>query len=497
MERVEQICERRAISVGKLVQNNGQIEGVPKNPRTWEQVDVEHLAKSIEETPELFDARGLIVVPHGGKFVVIGGNMRLAACRQLKLKELPCMVLPEDTDAERLKAIAIKDNGSFGGWDFEALKLDDWDPVMLEECGIQLCEPDELCTPDGLGEKEAINDSIPGLRDKGDEYVEGLLNEAMIDNITESLAQMEYGLKKGWICTFLTRGLACAKFIRAKYYGEHYPQWMSLYFCPERIKTSANKISPWEQMEAIAARETRAGIAGLRTLSQDHLLLSLLLKGNYPFGGARMPMDFPANIARKLISEFAPNMGKGASILDPCHGWGGRLVGALMADVGLYVGVDPSDEANAGVRKTADAYLPYSPQSEVQLFKQPFEDVDLSGREFDFALTSPPYFDVEQYHGQEQAHIRYPEYDKWVDGFYRPLINKVFLLLKSGAVFCLQVGSQTYPLLKDGAAIARDVGFDVEEIRPLGGMENSLLHNNTSEDESNEKIIVLRKPFVR
>lgn len=167
-----------------------------------------------------------------------------------------------------------------------------------------------------------------------------------------------------------------------------------------------------------------------------------------------------------------------------------------MADVGLYVGVDPSDEANAGVRKTAEAYLPYSPQSEVQLFKQPFENVDLSGREFDFALTSPPYFDVEQYHGQEQAHIRYPEYDKWVDGFYRPLINKVFSLLKSGAVFCLQVGSQTYPLLKDGTAIAREVGFDVEEIRPLGAMENSSMHNNTSEDESNEKIIVLRKPFV-
>lgn len=138
MERIEQVCERRAIPIGKLVQNNGQIDGVPKNPRTWEQGDVERLAKSIEETPELLDARGLIVVPHGGKFVVIGGNMRLAACRSLKLKELPCMLLPEDTDAQKLKAIAIKDNGCFGGWDFEALKLDDWDPVMLEDWGVNL-----------------------------------------------------------------------------------------------------------------------------------------------------------------------------------------------------------------------------------------------------------------------------------------------------------------------------------------------------------------------
>lgn len=207
MERIEQVCERRAISVGKLVQNNGQIDGVPKNPRTWEQGDVERLAKSIEETPELLDARGLIVVPHGGKFVVIGGNMRLAACRQLKLKELPCMVLPEGTDAEKLKAIAIKDNGSFGAWDFEALKLDDWDPVMLEECGIQLLQFQEV--EDAI-DKLSISKIAKPMQSEGEyisisfcferfdaEIVKNYINENGKDNLVKLIVELcqEQGAK--------------------------------------------------------------------------------------------------------------------------------------------------------------------------------------------------------------------------------------------------------------------------------------------------------------
>ena len=316
-----------------------------------------------------------------------------------------------------------------------------------------------------------------------------MLNEAMKTNVIESLEQMRYTMQRGWISSFLTKGLAQAKFIRAKFYNEHYPQWMSLYFCPQRFWTSANTRSVGEQMELVAKGETEAGIAGMRTVSGDHLLL-LLLKGSYPIGGARMPLDFPANKARELIEEFG---GKGCRVLDPCHGWGGRLCGALMADVSLYVGCDPSQEAHNGVQKEAQAFLPYCEKTEVELLLTPYEDADLEGRVFDMAITSPPYFDVEQYHGEEQAHLKYPQYDKWVEGFYRPLIEKTYHALKRNGVFILQVGSQSYPLLKDGCRIAKSVGFAVEDIRPLGGQTNSPLHGNTDEDDDNEKIIILRK----
>lgn len=164
-----------------------------------------------------------------------------------------------------------------------------------------------------------------------------------------------------------------------------------------------------------------------------------------------------------------------------------------MADVSLYCGVDPSPDANAGLHKAAEAFLPYCPGSRVELINAPFEDVNLDKRVFDMAITSPPYFDVEQYKGGEQSHIRYGNYNMWVDCFYKVLIEKTYAALKSNGVFVLNVGSKRYPLLTDGTRIAEAVGFKIEDIRPFGGGTSSGLHGNDDEDIDNEKVIILRK----
>ena len=80
------------LKTSSIQQNTGQIEGLPKNPRKWTSSDVDMLSRSINETPELVDARPLIVVPNGGKYVVIGGNMRLEAMKRLGWKKVPCHV---------------------------------------------------------------------------------------------------------------------------------------------------------------------------------------------------------------------------------------------------------------------------------------------------------------------------------------------------------------------------------------------------------------------
>lgn len=125
------------IKLSKLVQNNGQIDGVPKNPRQWTKDDVERLKKSIEETPELLEARGCIVFPHEDKYIVLGGNMRLTACKQLGHKEVDCVVLDPETSPEKLREIVIKDNGSFGAWDFDML-ANEWDDLPLADWGVEV-----------------------------------------------------------------------------------------------------------------------------------------------------------------------------------------------------------------------------------------------------------------------------------------------------------------------------------------------------------------------
>ena len=129
--------ETRQIRIEDMEINAGQIEGLPSNPRQWTNEEMERLKKSIKDTPELLEARGAIVYPHGGKYVVLGGNMRLSAVKALGWKTMPCIVLPKDMPVEKLKEIVIKDNGSFGEWDMDAL-ANAWDDMALSDWGVNV-----------------------------------------------------------------------------------------------------------------------------------------------------------------------------------------------------------------------------------------------------------------------------------------------------------------------------------------------------------------------
>ena len=129
------IIRMQRIDIKLIKPNKGQIEGVPSNPRQWKKGDVEKLARSIEQTPELFDLRPIIVYDNVDGYVAIGGNMRLAAAKHLKWKDVPCEIVSRETSTEKLKEIVIKDNGSFGEWDFDAL-ANEWDDLDLGEWGV-------------------------------------------------------------------------------------------------------------------------------------------------------------------------------------------------------------------------------------------------------------------------------------------------------------------------------------------------------------------------
>ena len=123
------------IRLTDLELNKGQVEGLPSNPRQWGRGELDNLVKSIQETPELLEARGLIVWPYGGKYIILGGNMRFSALREMNAKDAPCYVLPEDTPMEKLREIVIKDNGAFGSWDYDML-ANEWDDLPLTDWGV-------------------------------------------------------------------------------------------------------------------------------------------------------------------------------------------------------------------------------------------------------------------------------------------------------------------------------------------------------------------------
>lgn len=135
--------EIKRIRLTDLELNRGQVEGLPINPRQWGKGELANLVKSIRETPELLEARGLIVWPYAGKYVILGGNMRFSALREMNAVDAPCMVMPEDTPMEKLREIVIKDNGSFGSWDYDML-ANEWDDLPLSDWGVPAWDTENL-----------------------------------------------------------------------------------------------------------------------------------------------------------------------------------------------------------------------------------------------------------------------------------------------------------------------------------------------------------------
>lgn len=127
--------EVRRINIGQLTGNAGQIEGLPANPRQWTQTEIDRLAKSLKETPELFEMRPLLVYQQGEEYVILGGNLRYEGAKKNKMQDCPAIVIPADTPVEKLKEIVIKDNGSFGEWDVQAL-ASDWNDIDLSSWGV-------------------------------------------------------------------------------------------------------------------------------------------------------------------------------------------------------------------------------------------------------------------------------------------------------------------------------------------------------------------------
>ena len=125
------------IKISKLEVNKGQVEGLPKNPRFIRDERYKALVKSIEDAPEMMWLRELIVVEHGNKFVVVGGNMRFRACKELGWKSVPSKVLPADTPPKKLREYARKDNIAFGEDDWDAT-ANEWDAEELQEWGVEL-----------------------------------------------------------------------------------------------------------------------------------------------------------------------------------------------------------------------------------------------------------------------------------------------------------------------------------------------------------------------
>ena len=136
------------------------VKANPNNPRIIKDDKFAKLVKSINEFPQMLNLRPIVV---NDDMVVLGGNMRLKACKEAGLKEIPIIKASELTEQQQ-KEFIVKDNVGYGEWDWNDL-ANNWDVDELTDWGLDIpgfdaieveAEEDDFAVPDGGIETDIV-----------------------------------------------------------------------------------------------------------------------------------------------------------------------------------------------------------------------------------------------------------------------------------------------------------------------------------------------------
>ena len=150
--------ERATLKVSSIVANEGQLAWLPANPRQWTKIDIDRTRNSIQEDPDFLEDRPLLVVPLDEKsWLVFAGNLRREGAKSGKVKEVPAVIYYPETEDDHLtiKRRAMKDNGSFGAWDYDTL-ANEWGDLPLTDWGVPAWNEEDVdeSAVDALFEKQ-------------------------------------------------------------------------------------------------------------------------------------------------------------------------------------------------------------------------------------------------------------------------------------------------------------------------------------------------------
>lgn len=188
------IGEYADIDITRLEYNDGQLEGISKNPRYLKESEHDKLKKSLTDSPEFLEYKPLMVYAmDNGNYVTICGNMRLRVANELRLDghsefdTIPCVILKADTPIEKIKEYAIKDNVQAGNWDWDELANGEWEIEDLDEWGVNTSF---------LNAGESDADTLDGLFDTEDDKEEKTKDLKITITIDASFAEKADEIKE-------------------------------------------------------------------------------------------------------------------------------------------------------------------------------------------------------------------------------------------------------------------------------------------------------------
>ena len=189
-------------------------------------------------------------------------------------------------------------------------------------------------------------------------------------------------------------------------------------------------------------------------------------------GFSNIPINFSPLVSRYLYEKYLPK--SGGVVYDPCSGWGGRLFGAICSKKNInYIGCDVN--SNIFQSRSYERIGEFI-QEEIgrksnykvhQISSTRFNETDdyktYKGK-VDLLLTSPPYFNQEQYStDKEQSYNLFPTYESWINGYMRETFQIGYDLLNKGGVLLLNIAdTKELPLELDTLSVMEDIGFEFQ-----------------------------------
>lgn len=214
-------------------------------------------------------------------------------------------------------------------------------------------------------------------------------------------------------------------------------------FNPQRLDTQT-KNNRRSIYEALIDRKFAVGLARVLRWNSDRPKVVLWRSLAQGINGTAWVSTFPPYKARDILRQYG--IGLNSKLLDPCAGWGNRFVGYSVV-VNHLTCFEPCIDTFNGLWKLTKFIQQLRPDFKPNIINLPFEESNLETESFDFAMCSPPYYDTELYSEEETNSCnRYTTFDDWIDGFFRPFIEKTMNALKSEAKFILNIGCRLYPI---------------------------------------------------
>ncbi len=235
-----------------------------------------------------------------------------------------------------------------------------------------------------------------------------------------------------------------------------------------------NKLSP---LEAFNDDEIFMKVIKKRLQIGSYISDSGILKMLKLYSSVQGVSNFRPTAAAALYERYAKN----GVVWDMSGGWGGRMLGAIRANVDYYYASEPSIETFRGLMDMRSD-LRFTDKSE--LFLSGSEDLKPPKDSLDFCFTSPPYFDLEKYADEEtQSYIKFGDRNQWVEGFLRKTFENCYHGLKLGGHMAINIADPkkktSLSLETETIRVAAESGFRLKETLKLA-LSNPVMKNRTT-----------------